>query len=76
MMTFKEAILVEVDSLPESKQADVLAFIRFVKIGLADPKTLDKRFGDALVRARAIATERKITEQDIEAEIKATRATR
>ncbi|MBI5348569.1 MAG: hypothetical protein HZB77_04515 [Chloroflexi bacterium] len=75
-MTFKEAIFIEVDTLPEAKQADVLAFSRFVKIGLAGPEMLDKRFGDALVRARAIAAERQITEQDIEAEIKAARATR
>ena len=75
MMTFKKAILAVVDSLRESKQADALAFIRFLKIGLADPKPLDKRFGDALARARVIATERKITEQDIEVEIQATRAT-
>ncbi len=64
----------EVESLPESKQADVLAFIRFVKIGLADPQTIERRFGEALRRARAIAVERKVTEQDIEAEIEAVRA--
>ena len=43
-MTFKEAIFIEVDSLPESKQADVLLFIRFVKIGLADPEDARQAF--------------------------------
>jgi hypothetical protein len=73
-MTIKEAVVSEIESLPESRQADVLAFIRFLKIGLTDQQTIERRFDDALARARLIAEERGITEQDIAEEIQAVRA--
>ena len=74
LTAFKEVLLREIETLPETRQADVLAFVRFLKIGLADPQTIERQFTDALAQARAIAVERGITETDIEAEIQAVRA--
>jgi hypothetical protein len=72
-MSLKETILREIESLPEQRQADVLAFVRFLKIGLADRETVKRNFAEALARARAIAAERGLTEQDINDEIQAAR---
>ncbi len=72
--TLREAILREIENLPEPKQADVLAFIRFLKIGLADEQTIEQRFTIALARARAIVQERGITEQDISEEVQTVRS--
>ena len=72
-MTIKEALLNEIETLPEPRQADVLAYVRFIKIGLADPATLERQFAEALDRARLIAAQRQIADSDIEAEIQAVR---
>jgi hypothetical protein len=72
--TVREAILREIENLPEAKQADVLAFIRFLRIGLVDEQTVEQRFTDALVRGRAIARERSITERDVNKEVQAARS--
>ena len=74
IMSLKETIVQEIETLPEKRQADVLAFVRFLKIGLADEQTVERRFTDALARAQAIAQERGITEQDIEDEVRAVRS--
>jgi len=74
MLNLKETLVQEIETLPETRQADVLAFVRFLKIGLADEQTVERRFADALARAQTIAQERGITEEDIEAEIKAVRS--
>ena len=37
-MSVKDVLLQEIDSLPENKQADVLAYVRFVKLGLGEPE--------------------------------------
>jgi len=73
-MSLKETLIQEIEALPEKRQADVLAFVRFLKIGLADEQTVERRFTDALARARAIAQERSITEQDIEDQVRAVRS--
>ena len=70
----KETLIQEIEALPESRLADVLAFIRFVKIGLADEGTVEGRFTEAMARAREIALQRGITEQDIDEEIRAARS--
>jgi len=67
----KETLIQGIEALPESRLADVLAFIRFVKIGLADEGTVERRFTGAMARAREIALQRGITEQDIDEEIRA-----
>ena len=74
ILNLKETIAQEIETLPETRQADVLAFIRFLKIGLADEQTVERRFADALSRAQAIAQKRGITEEDIEAQVKAVRS--
>ena len=72
-MTIKEILLREIESLPEDRQENVLAFVRFLKVGLAETQPTVQQFADALARARAIATSRGITEQDVDAEIRAVR---
>ena len=73
-MTVKEALLREIETLPEQNQAEVLAYVRFVKIGLADIRVVNERFDSALTLARARAKERGITEKEIAEEIAAARA--
>lgn len=75
-MSLKDALLREIESLPEQRQADVLAYVRFLKLGLADPATVERNFDQALAQARSIAQERGITEADVEAEIRAVRSGR
>ena len=72
-MTLKEILLREIETLPESRQENVLAYVRFLKVGLAELQPTDEQFAGALNRARTIAAERGITEQDIETEINAAR---
>lgn len=72
-MTVKEALLREIETLPEQKQADVLAYVRFVKIGLGDIRLVNEKFDSALASARTLARERGITEKDIADEIEAVR---
>ena len=69
-----EVIIKELSTLPEARQADVLAFVRFLKIGLADAETTDLQFGIALDQARKIAESQNITDDDIENEIRSYRA--
>ena len=66
----------EVEQLPPDKQAEVLAFVRFLRIGLVDPETCELKLTEGLARAQEIAQARGITEQDIAAEIEAARAKR
>jgi hypothetical protein len=65
-----DAILKELAGLPEERQADVLAFVRFLKIGLADVETTAQQFDDAVKQARKIAESQNITLEDIEDEIR------
>ena len=74
MTAYETTVLRELADLPESRRTDVLAYIRFLKIGLADEKSVRARFASALEEARAEARRRKITKKDIEEEIKAVRA--
>lgn len=73
MTNFEETLLREVATLPESRQADVLAFIRFLKISIRDDEALEREFDEAIKDARATATKYNITEEDIDAEIRAVR---
>ncbi|MFA6035161.1 MAG: hypothetical protein WC889_19845 [Myxococcota bacterium] len=72
-MTVKEAILKEIETMPEGRQRDVLSFIRFVKIGLSDSAGTSQRFETAISHIRDEAKKRGITEDDIAAEIAACR---
>lgn len=71
MTTFEETLLREVATLPESRQADVLAFIRFLKISLPNEETVREEFKEALKDARATAEKYNITQEDIDTEIRA-----
>jgi len=73
MTTFEETLLREIATLPESRQADVLAFVRFLKISLPNEEKIREDFKQALKDARATAEDNKITHADIEAEIRAVR---
>ncbi len=73
MTTFEKTLLREVATLPESRQADVLAFVRFLKISLPNEEKVREDFKEALEDARATAEKYNITQEDIEAEIRAVR---
>ena len=73
MTTFEQTLLREISTLPESRQADVLAFIRFLKISLPNEEKISKDFKEALQDARATAEENNITQAEIDAEIRAVR---
>ena len=73
MTNFEETLLREVATLPESRQADVLAFVRFLKVSLPDDEQVREEFKDALKDAQATAKENNLTQANIEAEIRAVR---
>jgi hypothetical protein len=73
MTEFEQTLLKEVATLPESRRADVLAFVRFLKIGLPDEEQIRADFKEALQDARATAQQYNITEDDFNAEIRAVR---
>lgn len=73
MTTFEQTLLKEVSTLPEARQADVLAFIRFLKISLPSEEKVKEEFKDALKDARETALKYNISQEDIDAEIRAVR---
>lgn len=73
MTNLEQTIMREISTLPEDRLNDVLKYIRFIKLGLADSDEIEKRFDKALKSIRARAKEMNITEEDIEAEIRAVR---
>ena len=75
MMTeIEQTIMLEISTLPETRYADVLAFIRYLKLSIPkEEKELEERFDKALKSIRARAQEMNITDEDIEAEIRAVR---
>ena len=74
MTDLEQTIMREVSTLPETRRADVLAFIRYLQLSIpSDQKQLEERFDKALQSIRARAKEMNITEADIEAEIRAVR---
>ena len=73
MTDFEQILLREVATLPESRQADVLAFIRFLKISIIDDNELEREYDEAIKDARATEKLYNITEKDIEDEIRAVR---
>ena len=74
MTELEQTIMSEISTLPETRLPDVLAFIRFLKLSIPkEQKELDERFDEALKSIRARAKEMNITDEDIEAEIRAVR---
>jgi hypothetical protein len=72
-MAIDPILLQEIESLPQNRQVDVLAFVRFLKYSLLGEATLGRHFLTALDQAQAVAEEQGITEEDIEEEIRAAR---
>jgi hypothetical protein len=56
-----EVILKELSALPEARQADVLVFVRFLKIGLADVETTAQQFERALILQRNVGRKEWVT---------------
>jgi len=73
MITFEQTLLREVATLPEYRRADVLAFIRFLKISMRDDDELEQEYDDAIQDARATAQRYNITQDVVNAEIRAVR---
>jgi hypothetical protein len=73
MTDFEQILLKEVATLPEARRADVLAFVRFLKVSLPNEEKIRDEFKEALEDARATALKYNITEEDINAEIRAVR---
>lgn len=73
MTNLEQTIMREISSLPKTRQEDVLKYVRFVKLGLADSQEIEKRFDKSWKRVQARARKLKITQKDIEAEIQAVR---
>jgi len=73
MTNLEQTIMLEISTLPESRLTDVLKYVRFVKLGLADSDEIEKRFDESWKRVRARAKEMNITQKDIDAEIRAVR---
>lgn len=74
MTNLEQTIMLELSTLPETRYADVLAFIRYLKLSIPrDQKEIEERFDQALKSIRTRAKEMNITDEDIEAEIRAVR---
>ena len=73
MTQFEQTLLREVATLPPSRRADVLAFIRYLRLSLMDDQELERRYDAALEIARETAEQYQIDEQDIAQEIQAVR---
>jgi len=74
MTNLEQTIMTEISTLPETRLPDVLAFIRYLKLSIPkDQLELEERFDQALQSIRARAKEMNITDEDIEAEIRAVR---
>ena len=73
MTEFEQTLLKEVSTLPEARRADVLAFIRFLKISIRDDEALEREYDEAIKDARATALKYNITEEGVDAEIRAVR---
>ena len=75
MSNFEQTLLQEVAALPKARRADVLAFVRYLKLSIPNEELeFEKRFDKALKSIRARAKKLKITQEDIDAEIRAVRA--
>ena len=72
MTELEQTIMTEISTLPETRLPDVLAFIRYLKLSIPkEQKEIEERFDEALKSIRGRAKEMNITDEDIEAEIRA-----
>lgn len=74
MTDMEQTIMLEISTLPERRLADVLAFVRYLKLSIpTEEKDLEERFDKVLKSIRDRAEKMNITDEDIEAEIRAVR---
>lgn len=74
MTDLEQTIMREIAALPEDRLRNVLAYIRFLKFGLdSEEDEIIRRFEKSWKRVRARAEKLNISQQDIEAEIRAVR---
>ena len=76
MTNFEQILLQEVATLPESRRADVLAFVRYLRLTLAEDSEIEARYDAAIATIRETAAKYNITEQDIDDEVRAVREAR
>ena len=77
MIEFEQTLLQEVATLPKNRHADVLAFVRYLKLSIPNEEMeLEKQFDRALKSIRSRAKRLNITQEDIDAEIRAVRQER
>jgi hypothetical protein len=74
MTNLEKTIIREISTLPETRLNDVLKYVRFIKLGLADSAEIEKRFAKSWKQVRSRAKKLRITQADIDAEIRAVRA--
>lgn len=74
MAKLEQTIIREIATLPEDRQANVLAYIRILKLGLdLDEEEIIKRFEKSWRKVRARAKKLNITEEEIDGEVRAVR---
>ena len=73
MPTLELTLLRKISTLPESRIPDVIAFVRFLKTSLPVKEKVRNDFKNALAKARSTAKKYNITQDDIDAEIRAVR---
>jgi len=74
MSEFEQTLLQEISTLPESRHADVLAFVRYLKLSIpSEELDIERRFEKSLKSIRTREKKMKITQEDINEEIRAVR---
>ena len=73
-MSVKDELLKEIETLSESQQAQILAYVRFIRLGLGQPQSIKERFDKAVAEIRQDAAGRGLSEAEIEAETKSVRS--
>ncbi len=73
MTNFEWTLLQGVARLPKLRRADVLAFIRFLRLSSMDDAELERSYDDAIAKIRETAKRCNITEKDVEEEVHAVR---
>jgi hypothetical protein len=74
MTDIEQTIIDEISTLPAARLPVVLAYVRFLKLGLdRNDNDFQMRFEKSLERVHARAMQLNITQEDIDAEIRAVR---
>ena len=76
MTSYEQTLLQEIAILPESRRADVLTFVRYLRLSLMDDVELERRYDAAIATIRETTERYVITETDIDDEIRAVREER